>query len=60
MDGITDSIDMSLSKLQEVVKHRKTWYAIAHSVSKSWKQVSNLKTTNEWTLRLLPCPGYCK
>ena len=32
LDGITDSIDMSLNKLQEVVKDRKAWYAIVHGV----------------------------
>ena len=36
LDGITDSIDMSLSKLQEMTKDRKTWHAIVHGVSKSW------------------------
>ena len=60
LDSIRDSMDMSLSKLQEVVKDRKAWYAIVHGVAKSWKQLSNLRTTNEWTLRLLSCPGYCK
>ena len=34
MDGITDSLDMSLSKLQEIVKDRKAWHAAAHGVTK--------------------------
>ena len=34
-DGITDSMDMSLSKLREIVRDRKTWHAADHGVSKS-------------------------
>ena len=34
LDGITDSVDMGLSKLQEIVKDREAWYASVHGVAK--------------------------
>ena len=38
LDGITDSVDMTLSKLQEIVKDREAWCAAVHEVTKSWTQ----------------------
>ena len=35
LDGITDSMNMSLSKLREIVKDREIWHAVAHGVAKS-------------------------
>ena len=41
LGGITDSMDMNLSKLREMVKDRKAWCATVHGVAKSWTRLSN-------------------
>jgi len=41
LDGITDSVDMNLSKLQEIVKDRAAWHALVHGVTKSQTQLSD-------------------
>ena len=41
LDSITDSMDMNLSKLQEIVKDREDWQAAVYGVTKSWTRLSN-------------------
>ena len=41
VDGITDSTDMRMSKLREIVKDREAWRVAVHGVAKSWTQLSD-------------------
>ena len=40
LESITDSVDMSLSKLREIVNEREAWHAAVHGAAKSWTQLS--------------------
>ena len=44
LDGITDSMDMNLSKFQEIVKDRGAWGTAVHRVTNCWTRLSNLTT----------------
>ena len=50
-DNITDSMEMNLSKLREIVKDREAWHGVVHGVTKSWTQLSN------WTTRKIRSEG---
>ena len=54
VDGITDAMDMSLSKLRELVMDREAWHAAVHGVTKCWTRLS------DWTeMKLSHYPNFC-
>ena len=50
LDSITDSMDMNLSKLQEMVKDREAWHVVVHGVTKSWTRLSDWTATKTYWL----------
>ena len=56
LDDITDSLDVSLSKLQEIAKDVEAWCPAVHGATKSRTQLSNWRTTTAWVKRMASNP----
>ena len=57
LDGITDSMDVSLGELREMVMNREAWHAVIHGVAKSRTRLSHWTERNWWTLSY--CSWHC-
>ena len=55
LDGITDPINTSLSKLQEIVEDRGAWHTAVHGITRSWTGLSDQTTATSWSLAQKKC-----